>query len=339
MTNGFDLQKWISKEIEDSGTSWSIGAFGAIAEFSRDSDEPAKLVCDASRAEIVTPRGGVRIDGLNHVRPVAYETASRNPELWNHAVALCLPSADCAMNGRSVLTEIGPDESALRPENRGAVLFDLGLGTLQIDVCVRASDAEFLSVLRASAGTSVFAHGNPSMAAIVRSSPHRVFVSHVGRAEVYQGIPAPDAKSPDGAHTHVLPKLLRAGRTHSANDPIPEGWIPCAHLYPLHPGKDVFGRQKPFDRGDHDRFLGLLRAFGDPELVELKALTTESVAAGRDPAMVEAPSRFARAALRVALRQMQALDGPSPSLQMWRQAFDRAADKSVVGDDEETMHG
>jgi hypothetical protein len=338
MTNGLDLRKWISKEIENPGTSWSVGAFGAIAEFSRDSDEAAKIVSDASRAEVVTSRGGVRIDNLNHVRPVAYETASRNPELWNHAVALCLPSADCAMSGRSVLTEIGPDDAALRPEDRGAILFDLGLGTLQIDVCVRASDADLLNVLRASAGTSVFAHGSPAMAAIIRSSPHRVFLSRVGRAEVYQAIPSPDAKSPDGPHTHVLPKLLRAGRTHSANDPIPDGWVPGAHLYPPHPAKDVFGRRKPFDREHHDRFQGLFRTFGDPEFVKLKELTAEGVAAGCDPSMIAAPSRFARSAVRVALRQIQALGCPSIGVQLWRQVSDRGADRSLDEDDE-ALHG
>jgi hypothetical protein len=99
MTTGFDLREWISKEIRDPGTSWSVGAFGAVAEFSRDSDD------------------------------------------------------------------------------------------------------------------------------------HRVFLSRVGRAEVYQAIPLPDAKRPDGPHTHVLPKLLRAGRTHSANDPY-SPWLGslCAPL-------------------------------------------------------------------------------------------------------------
>jgi hypothetical protein len=338
MTNAFDLRDWISAEIRDPGTSWSIGAFGAIAEFSRDSDEPAKFVCDPSRSEVVTPKGSVRIDGMKDVRPIAYETASRNPELWNHAVALCLPSADSAMSGRIVLTEIGPDDAALREDDRSAILFDLGLGTYQIDVCVRTSDAGLLSVLRASAGASVFDSGNTAMGAIIRSSPHRVFLSRVGRAEVYQAIPSPDAKSPDGPHTHVLPKLLRAGRTHSANDPIPEGWVSCAHLYPPHPAKDVFGRLKPFDRRDHDRFQGLFRTFGDPEFVKLKELTAEGVASGCDPSTIAAPTRFARSAVRVALRQMQALGGSSPAIQLWRQVYDRAADKSLDEDDE-ALHG
>ena len=46
-----------------------------------------------------------------------------------------------------------------------------------------------------------------------RLSPHRVFCCRMGRVEVYQPIPAPDGKSPEGPHTHVLPRLLAHGRS------------------------------------------------------------------------------------------------------------------------------
>ncbi len=330
-------QEWMSREIRDPGASWSFGTFGALAEFSRECDEPATIVCGASQSEVVTSRGGIRLDNTLAVRPVAYETTGKDADHWSHAVALCLPDAECAMSGRSVLTEIGPDAAALREEDRGAALFDLGLATLQVNVCVRTSDPELLGILRASAGRSVFDHDNPVIDAIVRLSPHRVFVGRLGRAEVYQPIPAPDAKSPDGPHTHVLPKLLRARRTHSANTPIPDGWVPCAHVYPAHPAKDAFGRQKPFDRAEHERFQNLLRAFGDPDLVALKALAAKAIAAGSGPEALPAPnSRFGRAALRVTLRQIRALDGPSPNLQLWMQTYDRGTDEPA--NDKETGH-
>jgi hypothetical protein len=338
MTNGLKMREWISGEIRDAGTSWSVGTFGAIAEFSRDRDESAKIACDAARSAVVTTRGGIQIDGLENVRPVAYETTNKNADLWSHAVALCLPSEDCAMNRRSVLTEIGPDNAALREEDRGAFLFDLGLGARQVDVCVRTSDPGLLAVLRAGTEKSIFDSGNPAMMAILRSNPHRVFVTRVGRAEVYQAIPAPDKKRPDGPHTHLLPKLLRAGRTHSANNPIPDGWVPCAHLYPAHPAKDAFGHQKPFDRQQHERFQELFRAFGDPKLIALKEHAAKGVAAGSDPATVAAPDgRFSRATLRVTLRQLQALNGPSPNLNIWRQFHDRVADETV-DEDEQAQH-
>jgi len=324
--------------MRDFDASWSVGTFGAIAEFSRDQDEPANVACDASRSEVVTAKGGIRIDGLANVRPVAYETTNKSPDSWGHAVAFCLPTADCATSGRSVVTEIGPDDQALRDEDRSAVLFDLGLRTMQVDVCVRTSDPDLIAALRAGAGKSLFDHGNPAMPAISRASPHRVFITRVGRGEVYQPIPAPDEKSPDGPHTHLLPKLLRAGRTHSANNPIPEGWVPCAHLYPAHPAKDAFGRSKPFDLQQHERFQRLLRDYGDAELVALKRDVAAGVGAGNDPAaLTMAPGRFGRATIRVALRQMQATNGASASLRVWKQFHDRVADETVE-EDEQAEH-
>jgi hypothetical protein len=51
----------------------------------------------------------------------------------------------------------------------------------------------------------------------------------------------------------------------------------------------------------------LLREFGDSELVALKQRVTATVAAGGDASSVVVPdNRFARATVRVALRQLNA---------------------------------
>ena len=56
-------------------------------------------------------------------------------------MALCLPQAEIAMNRRAALTELGSDARSLRPQD-GGVVFDLGLGALQVDCCIRTGDAE-----------------------------------------------------------------------------------------------------------------------------------------------------------------------------------------------------
>jgi hypothetical protein len=38
---------------------WSLGTFGAIAEFSRDHDEQVRLVQSTEAVSAVTPRGGI----------------------------------------------------------------------------------------------------------------------------------------------------------------------------------------------------------------------------------------------------------------------------------------
>jgi len=163
------------------------------------------------------------------------------------------------------------------------------------------------------------------MCVIVAASPHRVFLSRVGRIEVYQPIPDPHGKSPVGPHTHVLPDLLHHRRTHAATEQIPDGWVPCAHLYPAHPAKDSLGQTREFDRARHDAFQHLLHMFGDPKFVLLKQRVAAAVAAGHDPSVITVTDqRFTRTNVRVALRQLKAARDESPSLAAWLAAYDRS---------------
>ena len=315
--------EFLAAQMADPGTNWSLGTFGAIAEFARDADEPLTLSRSDLALAAMTGRGGIRIEPGNGVRLFASESTTRDS--WNHRIALCLPERQCVMNQRTALTELGPDREALREQHREATLFDLGLGALQVDVCVRVADADVAAEIRSHAGRTLFDPGNPAMGVILAANPHRVFVSKLGRIEVYQPIPRPDGKSPTGPHTHVLPKLLQHQRTHAATEPVPEGWIPCAHLYPAHPAKDAFGRQHPFEPARHHAFQKMLQDFGDPKFYALKQQVLAAVAAGEDPSVIAiAGDRFARTSIRVALRQLKAADGMSPSLMMWLSAHERS---------------
>lgn len=331
-----DQFDFLASQFADVESGWSIGTFGAIAEFTRDADEQATLCQDRGIISVLTARGGLRITDRADLRLIASEAPTR--ESWSHRVALCLPRERCAMSRRTELTEIGADADALRTEDRDGVLFDLGLGAFQVDVCVRTADLQVVNALRARTGRSVFAAGNDAMGIILASNPHRVFVSHVGRAEVFQPIPPPDGKSPDGPHTHVLPKLLANGRTHPATELLPDGWIPCAHLYPPHPLRDQLGRKYPFRRDSHAAFQILLARYGDPDLAALKRHVTDSIRSGHEPLKVSVPNdRSARAIVRVALRQLSATETPSPALTAWRSAYDRF-DPEETADPMDALH-
>src|SRR5262245_4982281 len=260
--------EFLAGQLANHETNWSLGTFGAIAEFTRSADEPTALSLDEASLTAVTARGGIRIKVGEGLRQFASETTTRDS--WNHRISLCLPESRCAMNRRSALAALGPDRGALRDEDRDADLFDLGLGALQADLCIRVADRHVADELQSHAGRPLFEPGNPAMGVILGANPHRVFESRLGRIEVFQPIPAAGGKSPDGPHTHVLPKLLRHRRTHSATEPVPSGYVPCAHLCPAHPAKDGLGRSRPFDRARHDAFQGMLRTFGDPEFNALK---------------------------------------------------------------------
>jgi hypothetical protein len=313
---------FLAAQMADAEASWSLGTFGAIAEFARGPGEPVDVVRDGARLRAVTARGGIRIDIREDVRLFASETATRDS--WSHRVALCLPQHICAMSGRTALTELGPDVGALREQDREGALFDLGLGALQVDACVRVADPDVRAELSSHTGRALFEPGNPAMQVILAASPHRVFATRLGRIEVFGPIPPADGKSPDGPHTHVLPKLLHHRRTHSATEPVPDGFVPCAHLYPAHPVKDALGRRRPFEPGRHAAFQEILRLFGDPASVALKQRVRAAIAAGTEPSAVAVTDhRFARAGIRVVLRQLAAADEASPALAAWTAAHER----------------
>jgi Family of unknown function (DUF6925) len=334
VTQVADLFAFLAEQLADCETHWSLGTFGALAEFTRDADEPADLSQAGPALSAVTGRGAIRIAPPPGLRLMASETATR--QSWNHRVALCLPERSCAMGGRGVLTELGPDTEALRAQDRAAILFDLGLSVPQVDACIRVADPQLAAALRTHVGRPVFEPGNPVMGIIVPASPHRVFVSRLGRIEVFQPIPPPNGKSPEGPHTHVLPKLLQHKRTHAATEPIPDGLVPCAHLYPAHPVKDALGRARPFDARHHERFQHVLGRFGDPGAVALKRRVIAAIEQGGEPSAIAVPDdRFARASVRVTLRQLQMANDQSPALAAWLAAHDRAQgaqpDETIAG--------
>ncbi len=87
MTSTTNLLDFLAGQLADTETAWSLGTFGAIAEFTRDADEAAELHRDNGTISVVTARGGLRIAAHRELRPVA--SGSLTTESWSHRVALC----------------------------------------------------------------------------------------------------------------------------------------------------------------------------------------------------------------------------------------------------------
>lgn len=317
------LRSLVAHHIEDPDSSWSVGTFGAIAEFHRDPGEPVALVVDGDHVSASTARGAMSLSVIPGLRAVAYETAVGHDGRWGHGVAFCLPAERASGQRRHALTELGSDIHALRPVDREATLFDIGLGCRQVDVCVRSDIPQVRDAFRAQSGRPFFDADNPLMAELPRLSPHRVFLAPFARVEVYQPVPPPDGITPMGPHTHVLPGLVREARTHAATVPIPEGWVPCATLYPAHPAQDDEGHPRVFDRRAHDAFQDLLRQHGDPAAWALKRAVLDALDRDGVPIDPSTLSRHGRTVVRVALRQWVAMRPPSASWRRWHEVFDR----------------
>ena len=333
------LRDVVRRLLIDPEAGWSMGSFGAIAEFHQDPGEVA-LVDHPDQLTRATARGAIRIDPeyLGRALPLAYEIPSSNPRRWSHAIALCFQTQDAKRNERGTLTELGADHDAIRVEDRQSVLFDMGLGVVQADFCIRTSDPDLLGSLRAAVGRSIFDATNPAMSAILRKHPHRVALTNLGRVEVFQKIGGPDTDgvSPPGPHTHVLPKLLRSGRTHPANTPIPDGFTPCAYVHPGNPVIGLLGEDRSFDAPLHAAFQALLEVFGPKDLLDTKRRLIDHLMPGSSPREFAVPNdRHHRAVARVALRQLVRAHEVGQDSQLalriktWREHFDHLTDTTA----------
>lgn len=311
----------VAKQLATASTGWSVGVFGALAEFDRDEGETA-IHRDTA---VLTTRGAIAFELLPGTRAIAYEAPSAHPDSWLQGVALCLPRSACRMHARTAIAEAGPDLDALRAQDRDAILFDVGLGIECVDFYVRTADRAQIDLLRKARGRVLL--DEPVLYdEIVSMSPPRVFVSALGRVEIYQRIGASGGATPHGPHTHLLPRLLRTSYAHSANLPVPRDWAVCATLYPAHPVRNREGASKSFDEGEYAAFQTLLRAFGRADSVAVKHAVWSAVRSAVKPSAFPAlDDRHARLARRIALRQMTYTDGASAHLALWQRAFDPAA--------------
>ncbi|KQP52723.1 hypothetical protein [Methylobacterium sp. Leaf108] len=278
-----DVADLLATALADPAVTWSLGGFGALATFSRGSCDPVAWL-DDGRLGLVTARGGIALVP-DRIVPVAYETAFGTA--WSHTVALCLPEASCPASPRSRVTECGPDREALRPQDRGAILFDGGLGLRQAAIGLRSDIPAAVAALR-------LACGEPLALSNLRQSPaptHRVATSPGGRIEIFC--------AGDGPRLFADETVLRAARTHAATAPIPPGLVPFAHLHPP-ASLDRSGPDPGVHRDRHEAFQALLRRWGVPELVDLKD------ALARGAPMPAAAGRHARMVAKVVAAQSAA---------------------------------
>jgi hypothetical protein len=209
-----DPREIVRRHLAEAANGWSVGTWGAIGEFQYEDGEP-DLVVDLDVLAVTSRRGALHIGELDEVTPFALiDDAGRTREI---AFCTSRPGA-----GRTIIHELSE------------TVFDLGVGAPHVDMMVRISrdDAATRAALRKGVGRPLLEAGNPAGAAIARTSPTRVFQSALARLEVHQLIPPPGGRSPEGPHSHLLPKYLQEGRVHAPGSPLPTGLYCGLSLYP-----------------------------------------------------------------------------------------------------------
>ncbi|MEN2987066.1 hypothetical protein WG926_02040 [Tistrella sp. BH-R2-4] len=329
-----DTRRLIADLIADPAQGWSTGSFGAIAEFIRDADEAIMGTADVpARLAMATARGALAVDTGTACRPLAYHTPSADGIGWSSAIAFCQPATAATCAAHSVVTELGPDDHAVRDQDRPAILFDLGLAIPHVDACIRLSDPAAIAVLRGLAGRPLLGPDPGPRRAAAATGGHRVFMTRLSRIEVYQPVPTAGETSPEGPHTHLLPKLLAAGLAHSATTPIAEGEVAGLTMHAANPLRDMTGRPRPFDLAAHLSFAALFARYGDPRAAMIMQRVFDAVDSGLPPrhgaaltaGCEDLDGRWIRAAVKVALRQARQMGIGAPALIAdWQHVHDPA---------------
>ena len=309
----FDI---LEKYLNDRSTSWSIGTFGAMAEFFHASTEPLKISKVNTTLTAKTSIGSIQITYTKSMQLVPYEGVSKLEGAWTQGVLVCIPITEAQVANRSGISE-------LKTENKSSCIFDLGLCIEHIDVCIKTDSKKLIALFRAHIGKSLFDPDSNLIGAIKDASPIRIFKSRSACIKVYSHIPDTNGKTPLGPHTHLSTKLLKHNQTQAATIPVPADYVPVFAFYPPNPIRDETGAIRPFNTKEFECFQDLLSTFQPKPLARVKHMFKQAMNKGVGPDECARPStKTERTSLRVAIRQHYHSHGPSALLSKWKANYE-----------------
>jgi DNA-directed RNA polymerase subunit N (RpoN/RPB10) len=220
-----ELKRWIISTLTDWKGTWVTGVPGAVAEFPVRPERPIEIEVNDAAIEAQATDAHLRLTLHDKLRGFAFAGAG--------PIVLALPRNRATVPHVQGFTSLGVDRDAVDSRHRTHELFDLGLGRQCCRFMLRASSAAFADMMRRHEGKALGHLLRDAGAAILQESPHRVVESAFARIEVFTRIPLPEEKSPEGAHTHLLPSFLESGGELPAGLAIPAFACPIAIYYPL----------------------------------------------------------------------------------------------------------
>ena len=306
----------LEQHLNDRSTSWSIGTFGAMAEFFHVSTEPLKTSKINTVLAAQTSLGAIQVTYTKSMRLIPYEGLSKLEGAWTQGVLVCMPTNEAQMANSSRISE-------LETVDNSSSVFDLGLCLGHLDVCIQTGSKELIDLFRLHIGKSLFDPDLDLIEAIKCASPTRIFKSKSACIKVYSHIPATNGKTPLGPHTHLSTKLLKHNKTQAATIPLPKDYVPVFAFFPPNPIRDVTGLVRSFDANAFDNFQYLLGAFQPKPLARVKHMFREAMNKGVGPDKCTMPStKDERTTLRVAIRQHYHSHGPSVLLNKWKATYE-----------------
>lgn len=205
--------------------TWVMGVTGGVAEYCSLPGDRLSMDHVEGGFACHTDKGGVRIalPELARLFHIGHEGVNR--------FCIAMPPHAPAFPEHAVIRELGPDEGAIRHEDREGVAFDLGLGHWSVRFLVRSASAEVIDVLRRQEGIPLLDALLSIMGPLLRNPVHRIAETALGRVEVYAPIADPNGESPVGPHTHILPDLLKEKRGLTLGQFLPRTYGACCSIF------------------------------------------------------------------------------------------------------------
>ena len=223
-----EIQQFIISSLEKRQGTWVMGVVGAVGEFTVLNNKPLRVACTDDAIIAHTQNGAIKMLINDDVRALNFDITNQRKK---PRIVLAvkrdrgrLPMSEC-------VADLGDDVNPLMKED-AKHLYDLGLGRKEARFCVRVNGSNSQKVLTKCCGKS-FEDALPEFAeSLIGDSPTRVVETALGRIEVQGQIPPPNANSPIGPHTHLLPDHLLSGRALPVGMELPRAYLPGAIFYP-----------------------------------------------------------------------------------------------------------
>jgi predicted Fe-S protein YdhL (DUF1289 family) len=222
-----EIAEFVGRSLQQKSGTWSMGCYGAVAEFLCSHDEACHVTVAGETITARSARGALRLTIGEHVRALQLRAGNDYGPIF-----LTVLKARASLPVATALTALGPDKDAIQPECRDQPWFDLGLGRDDLRFGVRSSVRELQNTLNLLSGLPLFEVLQDAGAAIIAHARARIIESPLGRAEIYTPIPPPGGQSPDGPHTHLLPRHLATCRATPPGIDLPPVYALGATYYP-----------------------------------------------------------------------------------------------------------
>ena len=224
--SGAALMAELIRLAREPKTGWSIGVYGAVAEFTTSNRANPTIEVGEESLVLRTLGGAMRLSPLAGTRVFELVGATGNVERRVLALHRSRLSGIPAVG----VTELGADKDAIEPASSADGLFDLGVSRSVVRFCVRTGEPSLIAVLRQAIGLDPLDLANGLVPVLLANSPDRILISPIGRIEVSGPILRSGRAGP---HTHLLPDLLAQGRELELGFTLPDGYTAGASFFPI----------------------------------------------------------------------------------------------------------